>query len=419
MKGLDTAARLFDQLATETADPPGVTRASFGSGEAIAHAMIVAEAKRIGLDYHHDAIGNLYVTLKGLNRESPCLMMGSHLDSVPHGGNYDGAAGVLSGLAILEALSDAPTPPFDITLMAIRAEEMIWFPEHYLGSRAAFGLLPADSGTRLKRSDTGMTLEQHMREAGFKPELIAQHRPTLTASGIRCFLELHIEQGPVLAELDIPVGIVTAIRGNKRYRYCSISGQTTHAGGVPRRCRRDAVLAGAELIGTLETEWIKLESTGKDLVLTVGEFFTDENHHGITKVPGHVSFTLDFRSADSATLQAFDEQLVDTAKRISEDRQVNFELGHSTYAADAPMDPELIQELTDAANRCKIPIHHMASGGGHDSAVFASQGIPTAMLFVRNYHGSHNPDERMDRPDFDTACHVMLEWIRRYIEVRS
>lgn len=417
MHGLDTAKRLLEQLATETADPPGVTRASFGSGEARAHAMIVAEAKRLGLEHHHDAIGNLYITLQGRDRSRPCVMIGSHLDSVPHGGNYDGAAGVLAGLAILEALSDAPAPPFDITLMAIRAEEMIWFPEHYLGSRAAFGLLPTDSGTRLKRSDTGMTLEHHMLEAGFQPELIAQQQPTLSASQIQCFLELHIEQGPVLVELGIPVGIVTAIRGNKRYRYCSITGQTSHAGGVPRRCRRDAVLAGAEFISTLEAHWIQLESEGKDLVLTVGEFFTDPHDHGITKVPGHISFTLDFRSADDATLQAFDEKLIDTANSISKDRGVKIDLGNSTHAIDEQMNPALMEELSSAATRCNIPSHHMASGGGHDSAVFASQGIPTAMLFVRNDNGSHNPDEKMDMPDFEAACTVMLEWIRQYIRV--
>jgi N-carbamoyl-L-amino-acid hydrolase len=416
MKGIDTAKRLFTELARQTADAPGVTRASFGSGESLAHNMIIAEAQRIGLEHVVDAIGNLYVTLQGLNRSSPCLMIGSHLDSVPHGGNYDGAAGVIAGLTMLEALIDEPVPPFDITVMAVRAEEMIWFPVHYLGSRAAFGLLPADTATRVSRSDTGLSLEHHMLEAGFSPDVIVQQEPTLSAKSIRCFLELHIEQGPVLVEHDIPVGIVSAIRGNKRYRYCSIEGQTTHAGGVPRRCRRDAVMAGAELINKLEQKWIKLESLSKDLVLTVGEFFTDRAQHGITKVPGRVDFTLDFRSSHSDVLDTFDAYLHETANHISKNRGVSIKLHESIQASEAIMDSQLIKELTQAANQCEVPFQLMASGGGHDCAVFAEQDIPSAMLFVRNYHGSHSPDEHMDMQDFEAACKVMLNWLIQHID---
>ena len=158
MSAIERACRLFTELAEISADPPGVTRASFGPVENTAHEMIRRESETIGLEHRTDAIGNLYVTLPGLDRNAPVLMTGSHLDSVPHGGNYDGAAGVLAGLYMLEELSAGPTPPCDVTLMVIRAEEMIWFPEHYLGSRAAFGLLPNDTPDRVRRSDTGQTL---------------------------------------------------------------------------------------------------------------------------------------------------------------------------------------------------------------------------------------------------------------------
>jgi N-carbamoyl-L-amino-acid hydrolase len=195
-----TAARLFAELADVSADTPGVTRASFGPGEAAAHAMIIREAKRIGLEHRTDAIGNLYVTLAGVDPNAPVLMTGSHLDSVPHGGNFDGAAGVLAGLDLLERLAQGPTPPCDVTLIAIRAEEMIWFPEHYLGSRAAFGLLPPDTPDRVKRSDTGRSLADHMTEAGFDPQSIRDRQPQLDPANIRAFVEVHIEQGPVLVE---------------------------------------------------------------------------------------------------------------------------------------------------------------------------------------------------------------------------
>ncbi|MFK7854226.1 MAG: hydantoinase/carbamoylase family amidase [Granulosicoccus sp.] len=417
MSGLDTARRLFTELAKQTTDDPGVTRASYGEGECLAHAMITTEAERIGLEHRCDEIGNLYVTLPGKNRSAPCIMFGSHLDSVPHGGNFDGAAGVLAGLAVLETFQQVSIPPFDITLMAIRAEEMIWFPEHYIGSRAAFGLLPANCADHLKRSDTGMTLSDHMRSLGFDPELINRGHATLNSESIQCFIELHIEQGPVLVENDLPVGIVNAIRGNKRYRFCSIQGETTHAGGVPRRSRFDAVMAGADLVSRLERKWVSMEEAGEDLVLTVGQFSTDSKQHGITKVPGRIDFTLDFRSADYGTLMRFDEFLQEQVKDVCSQRSIDIKLGRATHAKEALMDQHLVSGLTEAAQQCGVPSMEIASGGGHDCAVFASQGIPSAMLFVRNRNGSHNPDESMDFEDFEKAFNVLFNWLERYLRL--
>lgn len=412
MINIENARRLFEQLALQTADEPGVTRASYGRGESLAHEMIVAEAQRIGLEYRRDAIGNLYITLPGRDRRAPAILFGSHLDSVPHGGNYDGAAGVVAGIAILETLAAEPAPPCDLTVMAIRAEEMIWFPEHYLGSRAAFGLLPADTVHRVCRSDSGASLAQHMLEQGFDPSVIERGEATLRAEDIRCYIELHIEQGPVLIEQNLPVGIVTGIRGNRRYRHCHIEGETTHAGGVPRRCRRDALMAGVELLSALEEKWRLLEQQRRDLVLTIGEFCTDAAQHGITKVPGRIDFTLDFRSCEPNTLSHFNDFLIDSAQRIGREREVAIDLGASTAAREASMHTRLIDELSTAAKSCNVPVMPIASGGGHDAAVFAGRGIPAAMLFVRNANGSHNPRETMALCDFAAALRILLEWTR-------
>ncbi|MEM9781901.1 MAG: hydantoinase/carbamoylase family amidase [Pseudomonadota bacterium] len=412
---LDTAHRLFDDLATNTADPPGVTRASFGAGEAYAHAMIAREARRIGLAWRTDAIGNGYATLPGRDRRAPVLMIGSHLDSVPHGGNFDGAAGVIAGLALLEHLAAGPAPPVDVTVMVIRAEEMVWFPQHYLGSRAAFGLLPRDLPDSLCRSDTGRTLADHMAEAGVDPAPIREGRALLGPARIRAFVELHIEQGPVLVERAVPVGIVTAIRGNIRYRFAKIRGETTHAGGVPRTSRRDAVLAGAELAAALEAEWLRLEGAGADFVLTLGQFATDPRLHGITRVPGAVDFTLDMRSIDPAVLVRFDAMLQETAGAIARRRGVTIDLGPGTRAAEAAMDHGVRRELMAAADAAGIAAHEMASGGGHDCAVFASLGVPAAMIFVRNENGSHNPDEAMDFGDFAAAWTVLKTWAEAHL----
>ena len=410
MSALDRAEGLFAELARISADPPGVTRASFGPVESAAHAMIAREARAIGLEVATDAIGTLYVTLPGADRDAPVLMTGSHLDSVPHGGNFDGAAGVLAGLVLLERLSQGPQPPFDVTLMAIRAEEMIWFPEHYLGSRAAFGLLPRDTPDRLRRSDSGRTLAEHMTEAGFDPQPIRDGVAHLDKTRIAAFVEVHIEQGPVLVEAARPVGIVTAIRGNIRHRHCRITGETTHAGGVPRRSRRDAVLAGVELAAALEALWLEAEDAGDDIVLTFGEFSTDPARHGITKVPGFLGFTIDVRSQDDAVLTRFETRLQALAARIADQRGVEIDLGRHTQAAAAPMSAWMRDGLATAAQARGVGCINLCSGGGHDCAVFAGQGIPSAMLFIRNRNGSHNPDEHMDFDDFAAACDVLETW---------
>ena len=410
MTPLHRAKRLFAELARISADAPGVTRASFGPVEGAAHAMIVREATDIGLETRTDDIGNLYVTLPGRDRDAPVVMTGSHLDSVPHGGNFDGAAGVLAGLVLLERLSQGPQTPCDVTLMAIRAEEMIWFPEHYLGSRAAFGLLPKDAPDRLQRSDNGRTLAEHMREAGFDPQPIRDGIAQLDKTRIAAFIEVHIEQGPVLVEAECPVGIVTGIRGNIRHRHCRITGETTHAGGVPRRSRRDAVLAGVELASALEALWLEAEEQDEDMVLTLGEFSTDPDQHGITKVPGALRFTIDVRSQDDAVLNRFEARLQALALDIAEKRRVQIDLGRYTQAASAAMSSELRDTLADAARTRSVPYKELPSGGGHDCATFASLGIPSAMVFIRNRNGSHNPDEHMDFSDFAAACDVITEW---------
>lgn len=410
MSPLARAERLFAELAQTSADPPGVTRASFGPAESAAHAMIAREADSLGIEWRTDRIGNLYVTLPGRDRHAPVLMTGSHLDSVPHGGNFDGAAGVLAGLVLLTHLSQGPQPPCDVTLMAIRAEEMIWFPEHYLGSRAAFGLLPRDTPDRVQRSDSGRTLADHMGEAGYDPQPIRDGVALLDKERIRAFVEVHIEQGPVLIEAGCPVGIVTAIRGNIRHRHCRITGETTHAGGVPRRSRRDAVLAGVELATLLETFWLEAEADGDDMVLTLGEFSTDPTLHGITKVPGALSFTIDVRSEDDALLDRFETWLQGQSSRIAASRGVKIDLGRYTQAASAPMSVDIRKALAAAARTRNVPFIELPSGGGHDCATFASVGIPSAMLFIRNRNGSHNPDEHMEFDDFAAACDVLTTW---------
>ncbi|THU04988.1 hydantoinase/carbamoylase family amidase [Lampropedia puyangensis] len=403
------ASQWFDTLRERSRSALGVTRASFGEGEQMAHDLMAEQATRLGLEQRVDAAGNLYLTLPGRDRSLPAIMTGSHMDTVPDGGNFDGAAGVVAGMAMLARWVRAGlVPQRDITVMAVRAEELSWFPAPYAGSRAAFGLLQSHELDDCLRPDTGLSLFHHMQAAGFAPERVRAGEKQLDPARIHCFLELHIEQGPFLVQEGLPVGIVTGIRGNLRYKHSRILGQYAHAGAEPRRSRHDAVMAGAEFVQRLEALWLELEQEGKDLVCTVGQFYTDAKVHTMTKVPGELRFTMDIRSQDNALLLEIDQRLRVIAQDISARRGVVIDLGDFTNARPGLIHAGLHAQLLSCAAALKIPHVAMASGAGHDSAVFSQQGIPTAMVFVRNEHGSHNPDEAMEIADFAEGLRVLI-----------
>ncbi len=402
------AARLFMHLREHSIDAPGVTRASYGDGERMAHALARDTAAMLHLEITTDFAGNLYMTLPGRDRSLPSIMIGSHMDSVPHGGNYDGAAGVVAGLTALARLRrQGRTPRLDITVMAIRAEELSWFPAHYIGSRAAFGRLPPEA-LDVVRFDTNRSLREHMRDEGFNPQAVETGQRHLDPARIGTYIELHIEQGPALVELQKACGIVTAIRGNLRFKHARVTGEYGHAGAVPRLARRDALFAATEFASRLEALWLEHERAGDDLVCTVGQFFTDSEVHTMTKIPGEVRFTMDIRSHDDATLTQVQTQLGTMAQEISARRKVLIDTGTPIRANAAVMDAQLRATLRQIATAQQIDAPDIASGAGHDCAVFAGEGIPCAMIFVRNDHGSHNPNEAMEMADFGEACRLLF-----------
>ena len=222
---LELAESLFDGLSRATRRGRGIVRDSYGVGEQAAHDLARSTATAIGLEVEVDPIGNLFMTLAGRDRRAPRLIIGSHLDSVPQGGNYDGAAGVVAGLCVLSALRRAQiVPDWDLAVMAIRAEESAWFDVPYLGSAGAFGLLDPSCLTTA-RSDNGRSLEETMRQQGFDPEPIREQRRLLDPSRIRAYLELHIEQGPTLVAEGLPAAVVSGIRGCKRFRHARCTGE--------------------------------------------------------------------------------------------------------------------------------------------------------------------------------------------------
>ena len=409
---IEKARKVFDLLREHTSDPPGVTRSSYGDGENFAHRTIARWADHLSLEIRHDYAGNQYVTLPGRDRSAPRVIMGSHMDSVRHGGNFDGATGVICGMTALHRLRRLKREPVcDLTVMAIRAEEIVWFPCHYAGSRMAFGLLKPEMYDEIRRSDTGRTLAQHIDELGFDSAALKAGKAYLKPKEIRCYIEVHIEQGPVLLNAGLPLGVVTGIRGNLRYRDCHVEGAYSHAGGIPRKFRRDAVFGFVEFAHFLESYCLDLEERGQDIVFTIGEAYTEAENHAITKVPGHIDFTMDIRSIDNQTLLKLDKDLRAEAERVSAKRNVTIDLDPVTNAEPANMDEDLRARLHRQLDKLSIPTMDIDSGGGHDCAVFAGQEVKSAMLFIRNDGGSHNPDETMEIADFEKAAEVLANFL--------
>ena len=404
---IDLAVRLFEELRLRTGTDRGITRASYGLGEQIAHDMARREALKLGLDVATDAGCNLYMTMRGCD-EGPAVLIGSHLDSVPMGGNFDGAAGVLLGLAVLSGYAKAGIrPPRDITVMAIRAEESTWFGASYIGSRAAFGQLTGDELDHVRRSSDKVALGAAIDVSGGDAAALRAGFSYLDPARVALFIEPHIEQGPVLAERGIPVGIVTGIRGSFRYRDARCIGAYAHSGATPREYRQDAVLATAALAMELDRAWTELQSEGADLVVTFGQFSTDPAEAAFSKIAGRLNFSLDVRSQEPATLERMKTIVADAVASIEARFSTRFELGAMTTSKPARMNDAIVGALGAAAREQQIEGLVMACGAGHDAAVFAAAGVPTGMVFIRNTNGSHNPDEHMEISDFAAAARLI------------
>ena len=403
-------AELFDELRAGSTDGLGVTRDTFGAGEQFGYGVVEKRADAIGLEIERDHAANMYMTLAGRERSAPRIIMGSHIDSVPRGGNFDGAAGVIGGLVAQRALQSLDlVPSCDVTTMAIRAEESVWFQVSYIGSRSAFGVLP-EGALEATRVDTGRPLAEHMAECGADINALRANKAWLKADDIRAFVEIHIEQAPQLIEAGLPMAIGTGVPGNFRYPSIHIKGEYAHV-GLPRRFRRDAALAASDFALGLDALWQQNEAAGRPMAFTIGRFHTNANEHALTIVPGEMTLSLDVRAYDPAHLDELEGALFDLIKRIEAARGVAIDLGPRASAGVAPSDPDVFAGLTQAAQDLAIPSMPLASPASHDTATFTLAGVPSAMLFVRNENGSHNPHEAMEIDDFIEACAVMTGWL--------
>ena len=412
-ENMTLATDFLSQLETETRDVEGVTREAYGPGEDLAHELLRKQAARLGFDSSTDIAHNTYIRLPGSNPEAPSLMTGSHLDSQPRAGNYDGAAGITASLTALKSIKDAGiTPPQDIILMACRAEEASgWYKGHHrghIGSRAALGRLHPDELETAIHVRDNCSLAQHFAERGMDPEAIPKES-YLGDRRIKGFLELHIEQGPILTAHSIPLGIVTGIRGNIRCRSATCTGEYTHSGGVPHQYRRDAVTATAEFIHRMDTKRRNLDNQGHDIVYATGRLYTNPELHAITKVAGETSFSVDIRSTQKKVLDNMGHYMTQLAEEIGANHRVEFQLGEYSRTKPAIMNPQMRDTLHHGSARLGIYCTDIASGGGHDAVEFSLNGVPSAMIFIRNENGNHNPHESIELDDLRLGT-TLLTW---------
>ncbi|MBU2867578.1 Zn-dependent hydrolase [Pacificibacter marinus] len=407
----DLAAKMFEDIRALSQDAAGVSRPAFSAKESETLAYLAARAHEAGLCVSEDAGKNLWFCLPEHDGAEHYTVIGSHVDSVPMGGNYDGLAGVIAGLLVLiEARRGRRQLTKPVKVLAMRGEESAWFGACYLGSKMLTGSLPAGEFNAAHKGD-GRALHAHLEGLGIDTAPIAAQRPICDLSQIDAYLELHIEQGPLLVERNLPAAVVTGIRGNFRYRDIHCIGQAGHSGAVPRAYRHDPVLAFAELMHRLDGTWQHLLSTGQDLVLTSGVVGTDPSRHAIARIPDEIAFSLDVRSQDAETLDQMRDYLTGEMEDIARSRGVTFDVGAPVSVAPALMDHALVDALSQAMERVTGEAFKMASGGGHDAAVFAQAGVPSGMIFVRNRNGSHNPDEAMEIADFMVGVDILSAYM--------
>ena len=398
------------ELRTLTGDEHGAQRVAFTPMWVQTRAWLQAKLSGLPVETHTDAAGNFWATLRGESDQA--LLMGGHMDSVPNGGWLDGCLNVMAAVEVLRRINEQykGKPPVTVRVVDWADEEGARFGKSLFGSSACSGALDMNEARGLKDKQ-GVTLPDALKQVGVDFEKVRDSGKELKNAA--AYLELHIEQGPALVDVHKACGIVTAIRGNLRFKHAHVLGQYGHAGAVPRAARRDALFAASEFASRLESLWLEQERAGRDIVCTVGQFFTDSAVHTMTKIPGEVRFTMDIRSHDDAVLTDMQARLREIAADISQRRGVQVDIGEPIRANAAVMDTRLRAMLRQIASEQGIDAPDIASGAGHDCAVFSREGIPCAMIFVRNDHGSHNPDEAMEIADFGEACRLLFGLLDR------
>ncbi len=387
--------------AISDAEAPAVTRIVFTPTDLKARSWLKARCQEAGLAIREDAIGNTFARWTGSDPALPAVGTGSHIDAIPNAGKYDGVVGVLGGLEAIRALQrSAFRPQHSVELLLFTSEEPTRFGIGCIGSRLLSGTLTAEAARKLKDSN-GNSLDEVREKAGFAAPL---EDVKLSTNYYSAFVELHIEQGPLLERQQIPLGVVTSIAAPASL-HIAVEGSGGHAGGVLMPDRRDALCAAAELI--LATENSARASGAVDTVATVGicEVFPG----AVNSIPSRVRLTADIRDTDLKRRDEVMQKIETTAQSIAAKRQVT--IRNELVNADAPAQcaPAVIEALSQSCRKHNLNFLPMVSRAYHDS-LFMSRIAPTAMLFIPCRNGySHRPDEYASPEDIARGTLVLAE----------
>ncbi len=406
-KGLEFAKKIFDDIRAMSADVQGVTRQAFSAKETEVLDYLTKIGQSLQLEITPDRAGNVWMTLPGKDRSLPAFVAGSHVDSVPQGGNYDGLAGVTAALTVAWWMRQTGFQPVrDYTVLMMRGEESSFFGKAYMGSLGMLGKLTAKD-LALKIRDGSCTLAEAMQSCGIDTGAVSGGKPLVDIDRIAAFVELHIEQGPTLdAQKEARAGIVTGIRGNIRHKAVRILGEAAHSGATDKPYRHDALMAFTDWMQRVDRAWDRWLIQGEDLVFTVG-VLKMASSAAISVIPGEVTFSVDIRSLSADTVKRFHDLMQKYGEEVASERGVKIEYDPALVTAPSGVDAALSDRLETSAKAEGIPCMRLASGAGHDSAVLGNNGIPVAMIFVANQLGSHNPHEAMKMEDFMQGTDIL------------
>jgi allantoate deiminase len=388
------------KLATFSEDAGGTRRTFLSAPLRDCHREVSLWMKPLGMTVSVDAVGNLRGIYPGASPGAPRILIGSHLDSVPNAGAFDGILGVVIAIGLVESL-DGQKLPFGIEVVGFSEEEGVRFGVPFIGSRALVGRVDEEL---LRRKDAnGISIRKAIQDFGLNPNEISR---AVLSDDCLGYFEFHIEQGPVLESLGRPLGVVEAIVGQNRLEFV-FSGQANHAGTTPMNLRHDALAAAAEWIVAVET----LAQRAPGLVATVG--FVEAKPGATNVITGAARATLDIRHAsDRVRTESLDE-LIRQAESIAARRGLTVTWKTLLAQNAVAMDPFMTEQIEKAVQKSGCEPHRMASGAGHDAMILAEK-VPAAMIFLRSPGGiSHDPSESVHLDDVAKALecgrHLLMQ----------
>lgn len=389
------------RMLAELSEEPGVTTRTFLSPPMrTVHAHLRDWMEQAGMSVATDHAGNLRGRFPATRSSAPRLYIGSHLDTVPRAGAFDGVLGVMLGVALVEELAGRRLP-FAIEVIAFSEEEGVRFGVPFIGSRALIGTV--DGELLARRDAAGISVSQAIQAFGLDPARIGE---ACAPHDVLGYVEFHIEQGPVLESLNLPLGVVDAISGQSRFEML-FQGAANHAGTTPMHLRRDALAGAAEWIAEVERQAYATPGS----VATVGRVSVSPGATNV--VCGSAKASLDVRHANDDVRRSLVTRLIESARQIAARRCLTLSWEQSLDQAAVPMDSSLANLFEQAIIGSGRAVHRMVSGAGHDAMIVARR-MPAAMLFLRSPGGiSHHPDETVLSEDVAAALDVGMRFLEQ------